>query len=193
MGFLRSDDGAALADLISVAQAEPATDLAIIEIIRRFEPLVSRIGYRLAGNQSFREDVQNAARLGLAQAVQRHSGAVDGFPTYAKRYMTGAANRELARWLPPPEVVFTTLDAVAPCIEGTSPSVEAFLEGDGWGHGETATAIRSLPIAQQQLLYRRYVDDAGLNELARDSDTTPAAVSQRLGTAHRRLRYLLAA
>lgn len=194
MGFLSDSVEADLSALLMAAQREDGRGSATDKIIRRFEPLVARIGYRLAGGRPDREDVENAARLGLLQAVRRHRGDVAGFPSYAKKFAEGSAGRELRHWAPPVDTRLTPLGSAPDCaVSPPQPSIDETFGTSGWGHGATQAAVETLSPAQQQLLSRRYIDDADLADIAGESGTTVSAVSQRLTTAHRRLRLLLAA
>src|SRR5262249_32185477 len=102
MGILRYYAEADLGDLITEAQTLGSSDgRAITEIVGRFEGLTRKIGRQVANARAYRPDVENAARFGLTQAVYRHQGSTRTFPGYARLYMTGAARREVGRWLQP--------------------------------------------------------------------------------------------
>jgi len=184
-----------LSDLIREAQAAGPDDQAAIgEIIRRFEPLTRKLGRGLAASGAYRDDIENAARLALTRAVGRHKGAIETFPAYAKRYMTGAARRELGQWLPPTGYALVALDELSAIT--TMPKVvpvEDLADHHGFGHGDTADAIVMLEPARRHLLRRRHIDDAELAEIAAECGTSVPAVSQRLCTIHRRLHAKLAA
>lgn len=193
MGTLCSYIERDLGDLIVEAQAAVQNDLALGEIVCRFEPLTKSIGARLAAGRPHRDDVENVARYALTRAIQRHTGPIETFPAYAKRYMSGAAYRELGRWLPPTNAVTLPIEEVPERAIVMSVSVEDVLEHHGWGGGDTAAAIATLRPIQQHLLRLRYMEDADLAEMAAEADTSVSAVSQRLSTVHRQLRTTLAA
>lgn len=191
MGFLWYRH-ASLEDLLAEGQQSgPHADTALNEIVRRFEPLVKKLGKKYAQGRPHRPDVENAARYALTRAVERHQGQGATFPGYARSYMTGAALREARAWAIPAGYTITNVDDVldVPVIEQmTNPA-----EGRRWGTGNTADAIRCLSPERQDLLRRRYIEDAELADIAADSGTSVAAVSQRLSTTHRHIRERLAA
>lgn len=191
MGFLHYRERR-LPDLISEAQAQ-ADGPAIRELLRRFEPLTKSLGQKLAEGRTHREDIESAARFALVRAVTRHHGNVDTFPGYAKRYMSGAALRELQRWSMPVNWSHCQLDAVDPVALPTAPAVDDRPDLDGFGEGPLSSAIRQLRPEQQILLARRYVDDATLSEIAADHSISVSAISQRLDTAHRAVERAVAA
>lgn len=185
-----------LTTLISTAQASELDNTpAMNEIIRRFEPLTRRLSYGLTTSfRHLQDDVANAARSALVRAVRRHDNARLGFAGYAKRFMSGAALRELKRWQPRTGApVLLSVDDQA-----DEPSVENFQDAviDGiapWGDGVVAATMAALSPEQGQIAKLRYVDDKPLDELAALTGTTPSAVSQRLGTIHRTVDRAFAA
>jgi DNA-directed RNA polymerase specialized sigma subunit len=193
MGILRYYAEADLGDLITQAQTLGSSDgRAITEIVGRFEGLTRKIGRQVADGRAYRPDVENAARFGLTQAVCRHRGDTRIFPAYARLYMTGAARREVGRWLEPVGCSPVELDEAKPKDVMTVVPVED-LANPVWGFGDTADVITSLDEGRRRLLTRRYVEDADLATIASEAGTSVSAVSQRLSTIHRQLRPVLAA
>lgn len=194
MGFLCSSVEEALPSLISQAQAGgDGGERAIHEIARYFEAWIKSIGHRMAAARSYRDDVENAARYALVQAVLRHRGGPETFLAYAKRYMTGAALREVRRWTPSAQWSLCQIEAVDPKEMPKAPAADDTADHLGFGDGPVAGVIRQLRSGQQELLAHRYVDDLTLADIASMSSTSVAAVSQRLSTAHRALQKSLAA
>jgi RNA polymerase sigma factor (sigma-70 family) len=183
---------ASLSVLITAAQANHLHDTPEMnEVIRRFEPLARRLSYGLARNH-LQDDVANAARLGLVRAVRRHDNTHPGFAAYARRYMTGAALRELKRWQAEQAIAAERLDeSEAFAIGYSQQSVMDRLAP--WGEGSVATSIDKLSLTQQRIATLRYVHDAPLEIIARATGTSVSAVSQRLATIHRRVSLGLAA
>jgi RNA polymerase sigma factor (sigma-70 family) len=188
----KQQSSVSLAFLIRKAQASDRDDtFAMSEIIRRFEPLADRLANRATTNGHLREDLRNAARLALVQAIRRHDGRL-GFPAYVERYMRGAVNREYQRWLPPK-------------VAGEAPAAEpvSTVEPDAaaiviehlalWGDGELAKAIEGLTPSQQGIVILRYATDASLKQIATVTGTSSSAVSQRLSTIHRAISSALTA
>lgn len=184
---------APLEQLLAEAKSTDGDDSAAMnEIVRRFDPLARRISRRLTSSPPLREDIENAARLALVRAVRRHDPSAFGFPAYAKLFMRGAARREHERWLPPKMVDGTRVDVVTKGdVSAPSNTVRTGCapEADmhGWGDGRIAQVAALLPASQRELLRRRYIDDADLLQIAQETGTSVSAVSQRLGTVHRRL------
>lgn len=193
MGVLFCFTEVPLEDLVAEAKVCGADSRATIEIIRRFEPLTKRLGARFAAGRSHRDDVENAARYALTRAIQRHHGAIETFPAYAKRYMAGAASRELGHWLPPADTATIPIGEVAHQDMSKMIAVEASSGHAGWADGDTADVIAKLDCSRQRLLARRYITDADLAEIAAEAGTSVSAVSQRLSATRRQLRTMLAA
>jgi DNA-directed RNA polymerase specialized sigma subunit len=194
MGFLRNYPETDLADLITEAQTRGRNDdRAINEIVRRFERLTRKIGRQAADGRPYRADVENAARFALTRAVYRHQGNAFTFPAYARLYMTGAARREVGRWLEPDDWSVVELDEAKPHDVVAVGGVEELADHIGWGFGDAAGVVSALDPARQRVLARRYIDDADLSTIAGEAGTSVSAISQRLSTIHRQLRPTLAA
>lgn len=193
MGTFRSWTGVPLEDLVAEAQAHGAHSPATIEIIRRFEALTMSLGARYAAGKPHRDDIENAARYALTRAIQRHRGPIETFPGYAKRYMTGAASRELGRWLAPTGMAIVAIADMREKDIAEAMLVEAGSRHGDWGDGETADIIMKLDSSRQLLLARRYIADEELAKIAADAGTSVSAVSQRLSAVHRKIRAMLAA
>jgi DNA-directed RNA polymerase specialized sigma24 family protein len=99
MGFSMSEaQHAPLADLILEAQADSSNDsIAMTEMIKRYEPLARSVVAAIKPNENDREDLLNAARLGVVRAVRKHDGRTTGFASYLRRYMRGEALRAVER------------------------------------------------------------------------------------------------
>ncbi len=190
-----------LDQLVADAQAAQGDDTpAMNEIVRRFEPLAQKSARSLTNDLNLREDLANAARLALVTAVRKHNGQA-GFPAYAKRYMTGAALRELRFWIDlggAADATLTSLDAEMEA-ENESSTVEQALGVEDnlylapWGAGDLDDAVQDLREEQRDLLVLRYIEDLELADIAEFSLTTVSAVSQRLATCRHNLSEALAA
>ena len=192
MGFLHPYRERSLPELILETQAE-GDGPALAEILRRFEPLTSSLGRRMAEGRTYREDVEAAARFALVRATARHRADGDTFPAYAKRYMSGAALRELQRWSLPTGWSHCQLDSIDPAALRRGPAVDEQTDHGAFGNGRLAQLIQQLRPAQQHLLAERYVEDAALADLAAERAISVSAVSQRLDTVHRAIEKGLAA
>jgi RNA polymerase sigma factor (sigma-70 family) len=191
MGVLCSLNDLSLDDLISAAQAEPNDDTpAMAEIINRFEPAVLAAANSVAGEWNVRQDAAQGARLGLVKAVRNHTHGIAGFGSYARRYMRTEAVR--------------TVKAMAG--ERQAPS------GDDWPvqnerpHARRHSWIAPEPKAftiesassvldptQRMIMWKRYVEDRPVADIARELEVSVPAVSQRLKTIHKKLRPRLVA
>jgi RNA polymerase sigma factor (sigma-70 family) len=186
-----------LDELLQHAQAQPEDNTpAMNEVVRRLDGLAIKIAGSITGDLALRQDLANAARLSVVQAVRNHDGR-RGFLGYARRYMKGAALRELSAWVTPGALIHTesTTSIEEADSNGLDESlvIEDEITIDGWGDGEVGEAVANLTEPQQDLVILRYVDDMALEVIATLSNTTVPAVSQRLATCHRHLIPLLAA
>src|SRR2546428_6682510 len=83
---------APLATLVRNVQNN-SDDSVLHEIVHRFEPFARSLSRSLTNCPHLQQDLQNAARYALVQAVQAHDGRQYGFSAYAARYMRGAVLR----------------------------------------------------------------------------------------------------
>jgi RNA polymerase sigma factor (sigma-70 family) len=199
VGFLhcrRSDDQ--LDELIEEAQADPRNDSpAMSEIVRRFDGLAKKEARRLTSDDHLRGDLANCARVELIKAVRRHDPSRQGFPSYVRICMRGAAHRALRSsksWgRGDPNVKVAVTDFSDPESEPLVPRIIPETETSVWGDGQTAKAVATLSPTQRDLLEMRYVSDRTLSEISQTTGTTVSAVRQRLETAQRNVTLHLAA
>jgi RNA polymerase sigma factor (sigma-70 family) len=196
MGFFVQQLGTAeLGDLIDAAQADGHDDSpAMGEIVRRFSNKARNIARAVCLRPADREDVASAALLALTRAVRLHRADRDGFTTYAVAHMTGAARRESERLAVPRETYLAAPDLtlVAERLPRTVPLVATSRPDQAdWGEGRVAKIIDSLPKPMRTLLAERYIHDQDLGGIAHRYGCSVSAVSQRLGTAHRRIRTMI--
>jgi RNA polymerase sigma factor (sigma-70 family) len=152
---------------------------AMNEIIRRFEQLTLKIASRATNCMHMREDIANASRWGLAQAVRSHTRGTPGFPNYAKRYMQGAALRELGQ-LTRDDHALVDMSKLA---DEPVPQAESAID--------VSDLVSRLRPDQQRLLHARYARDLPLQVIAADLGVTNSAVCQRLRTIHGNMRRWL--
>ena len=189
--FVSRTTGVNLSESIADAQSQSSDDSpAMNEIIRRFEGLTQRLSRSMTTSLDLREDLANAARVGLVRAVRRHDPCRHGFPAYAEKYMRGAVLREYKRWIVP-EVPATEIINEGSDTENLHDEVADRLAP--WGGGRVASAIATLKPAQRQIAISRYVKDASVASIAQATGTSASAVSQRLGTIHRVVETALVA
>lgn len=178
MGVLLSTE-ASQEDLIAAAQADPSNDSeAMTGLLRRFELLALKIGRGTAFTRDTQEDAANAARWGLVLAVRAHKPGTPGFPVFAQLYMRGEASRRSRALIDvrtTPTDDLKVLDVV-PEVPHAEPPLDF------------GSAISVLTLDQRNLAVRRYVDDEPLMEIAVDLGVTVSAVSQRLGTIHKKIQ-----
>jgi RNA polymerase sigma factor (sigma-70 family) len=179
---------AGIEELVAEAQASPKDDtLAMNEIIQRFEGLTIRLAGSIRGAENVRDDLANAARIGLVQAVRHHDPKRGSFPGLAKVYMRGAVLREHARWMVPETAVADITESSTTRTLGRDPANEVNDRLAPWGGSLVATAIAGLSADQRTIAELRYIEDAPIKDIAASVGTSGAAVSQRLGTIHRRV------
>lgn len=184
-----------LNQLVATAQASDADDTpAMNEVIRRFDPLARKLARGVeTADYYLRDDLANAARLGVVTAVRRHNGG-PGFPAYAKVYMRGAVLREFGRWIVPETLSVDVVDIEESDHDRRSEDTNDVLDRMApWGDGKVAAAIVELDDSQLALVHQRYVHGAAIKEIAEVVGTSGPAVSQRLATIHRRVASALAA
>lgn len=184
---------APLDHLLVAAREGDSTDTpAMSEIIQRFEPLARKIAASFDAPHHLRDDLEDAARIGLVNAVRHHDGR-DGFPAFAKVYMHGSALRELRRWTKPEDAHGDDLEemfiAEIECSE--IAAVDDRLAP--WGGGHLAEVLGDLTYDQQVIIEMRYCEDLAIKEIAEEVGTSAPAVSQRLSTIHRRVALAVAA
>lgn len=187
-----------LAALISAAQRNPTDDSPEMnEIIRRFDGLAIKVARSFTPDHFLQQDLANRARMALVTAVRKHKADRDGFPSYARAFMAGAAQRELGSWIGSTrsqEFSQVRLDDEVDSdlffrICMNQPGVA----DRTWGSASTTGAIRRLGPDQQILLEQRFIDDLDLAAIGSGSGTTASAVSQRIATALRGVSRDLAA
>lgn len=191
MGFsLSTPDVADMAELLAAAKAEPSDDSpAMNQIVSRFDRLAVKIAVSLTRCGHLQQDLANESRIACVRAVRAHDSARAGFPSYAERYMRGAALRELRR--------NSTPNAISMTNDVLAASVDRHATGDvtrcdtSWGGGKTAGVVAQLKPTYRRLLHCRYIEDAPLKLIAAEAGTSVSAVSQRLSTAHRLVARLM--
>ena len=188
MGIFLFPADLGLDELVREARLGESNDTpAMNEIVRRFEKTAKGIARRTCSNLNHRDDVTNAARMAVISAVRAHDLTRPGFARYTVLYMVNAARRTSIK-LNVQEIAVDTADL--------SDLMEAACDlsartDDAWGDGEISSVVRHLPMAQQTLLWKRYVLDQSLAEIAQDNGTSVSAASQRLRTAHLRVGLAL--
>jgi RNA polymerase sigma factor (sigma-70 family) len=195
MGILSKHSSArsSLDDLLAAAKAAGSSDTpAMAEILHRFEGLAIKLAGAIDAPDHLFDDLINAARMGLVNAVRRHDGR-PGFPAFAKAYMQGAARRELGRWIVPEDARTDDLDDVhdhhveRDDIEAVDDRLAP------WGGGAISEMVRQLDDGQRNIIELRYRSDMPVKEIAGVMGTSGPAVSQRLATIHRIAERALAA
>lgn len=180
MGVLFSQSEPSLDDLIVTAQADPADDsVAMNEILRRFERLVQKICRSISADPHVLQDVAQEARLGLVKAVRAHRVGTFGFPSYARRYMRGAALRFVAS-LAKPEIAIDPQDEFWSGLDVQATQAPTAIE--------IIDLFGVLTLEQRHVALARYVANDLVSEIASGLGISVPAVSQRLGTIHRALR-----
>jgi RNA polymerase sigma factor (sigma-70 family) len=169
-----------LDDLITDAQADPSDDTAAMAtILRRFEGAVLVVARSVTSDWHLQKDAAQAARLGLVRAVRAHTPGLQGFPSYAWRFMKGSALRCITT-MESPDIVTDPQDvdwAESP-IQGTQPDSTFQVQDVIW-------ALKS---EQQAVTLAYYVHDLRLDDIADRLGISKSAVSQRLRTIHRALQ-----
>lgn len=191
--FVNRTIRADLDELIADAQSHSSDDTpSMNEIITRFEGLTMRLSRLMTRSLDLRDDLANAARIALVQAVRHHDRSRAGFPAYAEKYMRGAVLREHQKWMLPetPHAEMVEVAAQAPEVD---PHEQILDQLALWGSGPAAAAIDQLDPSQQQIVTLRYAEDASIASIAKLVGTTSSAVSQRLATIHRAVAHALAA
>jgi RNA polymerase sigma factor (sigma-70 family) len=180
MGVVFSLGDESLDALITAARADPADDsAAMAEILRRFEGAAIAVARLATGDWHLQQDAAQGARLGLVRAVRAHTLGTPGFPSYALRFMKGAAKRIVSAMVSP-DIVTDPLD---PCwLENPASDMPT-----GLGF-ELPDIIWVLNPEQQDVTLDYYVHDLRLQDIADRLGISKPAVSQRLTTIHRALR-----
>lgn len=180
MGVLHLATDVSLDNLVTAAQAAASDDSAAMDaILRRFEGKALAIARSLTTNRSLQQDAAQGARLGLVQAVRSHTVGTPGFPSYAARYMKGAALRTLMAMLGD-EVTIDPADYAwleKPARDGAADTTFEVLD-----------MLSVLTPTQQAVAKAFYVDDVSVTDIASLLSISKPAVTQRFATIHRALR-----
>jgi RNA polymerase sigma factor (sigma-70 family) len=182
-----------LDDLLAAAKSAKSCDTpAMAEILHRFEGLAIKLAGAIDAPDHLFDDLINAARMGLVNAVRHHDGR-PGFPAFAKMYMQGAARRELGRWIVPEDARTNDLDDLHDhhVERDEMQAVDDRLAP--WGGGTIAELVRGLDDDRRNVIELRYRWDMPVKEIAALVGTSGPAVSQRLATIHRSAERALAA
>jgi RNA polymerase sigma factor (sigma-70 family) len=180
---VRSLEADTLRDLVVTAQADPSeASAAMNEIVRRFQDRAVYLATTLTARTSIHDDLVQVALMALVKAVRRHDPKRAGFTTYARRYMLGAGMRllKIETQVECESMSEPTTLAAAEALVAPSPEPGTYI----WGFGAAGRIVRELPERQMVLLTRRYLEDETLADIATETGTSIAAVSQRLATAH---------
>lgn len=187
-----------LEDLITGAKSNTSNDSPEMnEIIRRFDDHAKAVAFKITRDCHLREDLANAARMGVVMAVRNHTVGQAGFPSYARAYMIGAAKRELGHWTRsglPEEIHQVGLDeeidadALFRIHDDLPPTADRT-----WGTAHTSKAIATVKTEQQELLHLRFIEDMTMGDIADTAGITESAISQRLVTVLKAVRHSMAA
>ena len=194
MGYLlQHPSRSGLDDLLAAARSRATDDTPeMAELLRRFEGLAIKLCGSVEAPEHIWDDLVNAARMGLVNAVRHHDGR-PGFPAFAKLYMRGAALRELGHWIVPETAHTDDLDELHAARTQQDEVEEVDDRLAPWGAGPIATVVERLDSAQRKIVELRYLRDLPVKEIAGVVGTSGPAVSQRLATIHRRAEIALAA
>lgn len=180
MGVLYLATDESLDALVAAAQAAATDDTAAMAaLLGRFEGLALSIARSLTSDWSLQQDAAQGARLGLVRAVRSHRLGTPGFPTYAKRYMKGAALRTLMAMLG----TETSVDPVD-CKWLEQPQRDAAPDTTA----EVIDLITVLTPEQQIITKAHYIGDVSFGDIAGSLGISKPAVSQRFATIYRALR-----
>lgn len=182
MGISVSVGDPSLDDLIAAAQAAVSDDsVAMAAILGRFEGMALAIARDLTSSRSLQQDSAQGARLGLVQAVRSHKAGRPGFPSYAKRYMRGAALRTLMS-MQNPERVVDPIDYAWPDLPRDAAAYNTL---------EIVDLMKVLTFEQQAVARAHYIADLSFTDIAVRLEVSRAAVTQRFATIHRTLRPVI--
>lgn len=162
--------------LADVRTAEGLDSPAMNELLTRYEPLIKSVVRSMGRPDWMFDDLLNGGRWGLVQAVLHHDGRREGVTSYLKRYVRGEAERAVERQQ-------ATDISTAP---EDLPETESLMGLPGSPEYDEVY-FKDLSPTQNLLVVARYRDDKPLAQIARTDGCSVSAVSQRLGTIHRKL------
>jgi RNA polymerase sigma factor (sigma-70 family) len=174
-----------LATLLSALGASDRVQAsaAAAEIIRRFEPLMRRTWYRLAGPAADYEDYRQEAVLKLFRALPQLREA-DAFPGFFRSVIVSVAYDQLKR-LRPEGVTTLSLDEIDLPSQGDTPFADI----------DTGIIVNSLLQElhgrEREVLYLDAVLGMTPNEIARRLGLSAGAVRMTKSRAIKRLTELL--
>ena len=128
--------------LIADAQRHSNDDTpAMNEVVKRFEGLTMRLSRSMTRSFDLQDDLANAARIALVQAVRNHDQSRPGFPAYAEKYMRGAVLREYQKWMLPEIPQAELVEAVSQGVEAEDSQRQVL---DRLVHGGGNLQVRSI-------------------------------------------------
>jgi DNA-directed RNA polymerase specialized sigma24 family protein len=170
---------ATLEDLVEAAKAElPIDNVAMNEIVRRFEPKALALASFLTSDYHLQQDVANAARYGVVLAVRAHRSGTLGVAAYIATTMRGEAHRAIGRNTEPRETV----------KPGDSPvwtDSRNVIDESTLVDTDLGLITRDLTVEQRVLVLKRYIIGVSVSDIAMDAGTSVSAISQRFKTVHK--------
>ncbi len=177
-----------------VAWAREGDEVAVRELIRRYNPRLFRVARGVLSNDSAAEEVLQESYIAAFTQLHTFRGA-SRFSTWVTRIVLNQAKMHWRRQRPTQEYdTVTETDLTGSASVVNFPGVE---------DGETYTARRELQRLLEDALsqlppefrlpFLMYeVEQMGVLAIARDLDINPATVKTRLFRARRKLREILA-
>ena len=172
-------------ELVAAAQADTSNNsVAMNEIVRRFDGRAVGLAAFVASDYHLRQDIANAARWGVVMAVRAHTPGTPGFASYVVRTMRGEAYRAVARNTAENEKAYA--DDAAVWQRQEAPEALSVVDTD------LDLLTVDLSIEQRELVRERYIEQAGVGEIAAVRGTSVSAVSQRFKTIHKIVQHACA-
>lgn len=172
-------------DELLVLQCQEGNDNALETLIKRWQPRLSRLAWRLTAHREAAADIVQDAWLAIVRGLNRLDD-----PTRFRAWAYRIVSNKCADWTRRRVVrrsVETDLRDVA-----TGASHDSTHETDSAGEvARMREALTKLPDEQRAMLSLHYLDGMGIVEIARALDVPEGTVKSRLYHARNRLRQAM--
>lgn len=168
-------------DCYLVAAARAGDVKAREDLVRRWNPKLAGLAWRLLGERSLVEDAVQDAWIDILKGLPRLQ-ASEAFPAFAFRIV----QRRCARLIRSRQSERKLAEALAAAPEPGTPDLDREADGEG-----VKRALQTLPRPQQAALWLFYLEEMSVAEIAVVLDVPTGTVKTRLMHGRRKLAETL--